>query len=236
MQITCTNCERMVPRSDVNVGQHVARCRQCNTVFDLPAQLGAVVERPIARHRAPVPQPISIHVNELASTEAAPADPYRAGGVAAPSFEIVRRWWGADAILLVLVCVAVDAFVALKHSAFILDVSGVLLTYMTVATCVNRTVIRVERGFLSIRHGPLPWSGNKRIPLESLEQVFCLEEVRQSGRSGPTIRYSVRAVMKGGRAVVLVAGLKDPAEARAIEQALESRLGIVDVPVAGEMR
>jgi hypothetical protein len=95
---------------------------------------------------------------------------------------------------------------------------------------VNRTRIAVENGVLSVRHGPLPWPGNRTIAVAELAQLFCEEVIGNKGSRS----YRVSALLKSGRKTQVLRGLGQADQALFIEQALERRLGITDVPVAGE--
>jgi hypothetical protein len=95
---------------------------------------------------------------------------------------------------------------------------------------VNSTRIAVEGGILTVRHGPLPWPGNRSLPVADLQQLFCEEVVGSKGSRS----YRLNAVLKTGKKLRLVTALKEPDQALYLEQLLETRLGIVDVAVAGE--
>jgi hypothetical protein len=107
---------------------------------------------------------------------------------------------------------------------------GVFVTYWTICGFLNRTTISLERGTLSVRHGPLPWPGNLRIESASLDQLFCKEQVDSRGSR----KYSLNALLRNGGSVALLERLSDPDHALYLEQLLETRLGIVDVAVVGE--
>ncbi|HEY7770152.1 MAG TPA: hypothetical protein VIB55_18445, partial [Longimicrobium sp.] len=93
------------------------------------------------------------------------------------------------------------------------------------------------RGHLSVRHGPIPWTGNRELPADALEQLYCQEHVTHSRNGGTTIRYSVQAIGKGSRRkITLVSGLTDRDQALFIESQVEQKLGITDRRVTSEMR
>lgn len=47
------------------------------------------------------------------------------------------------------------------------------LTYFVVCTFFNRTVVSISHEFLEVKHGPLPWMGNRRIPVGEVAQLYC---------------------------------------------------------------
>jgi hypothetical protein len=66
------------------------------------------------------------------------------------------RWWW----LLVLTYMPLAA-------------GGVFVFYMTLAALLNRTVVKVTSELLTIRHGPVPWWGNRSLPIDQLERLYC---------------------------------------------------------------
>ncbi len=113
---------------------------------------------------------------------------------------------------------------------------GIGITYYVVAGWCNRTRVLVGSGRLAVGHAPIPWFGNKEINASNLKQLYVQERITQSRRGGSTCTYEVRAVTQDGRNTKLVGGLETSEQASSIEQEVEKRLGITDVPVAGQMR
>ncbi|HLL81650.1 MAG TPA: hypothetical protein VK420_03325, partial [Longimicrobium sp.] len=164
------------------------------------------------------------------------------------ALRIERRWYAWTAIFLAFFCVfwfgflAVWYLIAFSTGAWLLMLFpllhvavGLFLAYFTVAMFVNTTEVVVADGVLTVRHGPVPWLGNRQIATGSLEQLYCEEHVSRT-RNGTTITYSVRARGKDGRMVKLVSGLPERAQALYIEQEIERHLGIADRAVAGQVR
>jgi hypothetical protein len=73
-----------------------------------------------------------------------------------------------------------------------------------------------------------------------MEDAVILVQRRPGGSrclpNQPGATYEVRAVTQEGRNTKLVGGLETSEQALSIEQAIEKRLGIRDVPVAGQLR
>ncbi len=114
---------------------------------------------------------------------------------------------------------------------------GVGIGYSAVAGLLNRTTITIERDTLTVKHGPLPWLGNREIAKQDLQQLFCREKInhrRGNASHSSTISYEVHAQL-GDSEVKLVSNLTDARQALFIEQLIETTLGVEDVPVAGEL-
>ncbi|MGD8451320.1 MAG: hypothetical protein PVJ57_05825 [Phycisphaerae bacterium] len=237
MHVHCPHCGAQIPADDLNVDSAIARCRTCNAVFSfadaLDRERGGPVTRSAASDEVPVPQPRGLHVEDWDG-----------------NLRITRRWFSPAFIFLVFFCAFWDEFLVFWYSiAFggdapwimavfpILHVAvGIGLTYFTLCGFVNRTVITVDAGQLAIRHGPLPWPGNRVVPTGDLEQLYCRERLRHSNRGRTSVQYELHAATVGGGRIKLLGMLDDPEHALFLEQRIEQYLGITDRPVRGEYR
>jgi hypothetical protein len=233
--VACPSCGTTLRGEDMSMEAMAGRCRSCDALVDLrtvlPAAQGQAYAAPEAREPIPVPLPGGVHV------EAHGRD-----------LVIVRRWFSWVYLFLAFFCVmwngillffygiifAADGPLVAKLFPLLHVAAGVFITYMTVAGFVNRTTFRIERDHLTVRHGPVPWRGNRDVSTDVLEQLFCTEQVSRS-RNGTSIRYGVDAVLKDGRHLKLATGLEAREQALFIEQAIEKHLGIADRRVRSEM-
>jgi hypothetical protein len=101
---------------------------------------------------------------------------------------------------------------------------GLLLVYATLAGLLNRTVIKVTSEFLTVRHGPVPWFGNRRMRIDELERLSCDRETDPEKHGGRYV-YEINALTKGASKVDLMTDL-DRAQALFIKQELERWLPI----------
>ena len=111
---------------------------------------------------------------------------------------------------------------------------GAAVTYSTLAGLVNRTRIDIDPMSFSIRHGPLPWRGNRTISTLEIDQLYTMEKVHR-GKHGPHYSYQLWAKLKGAPDVKLLSGLEDRDQALYIEHVVEDRMRIADRPVEGEV-
>ena len=165
------------------------------------------------------------------------------------NWRITRRWFSCVFIFLAFFCVFWDGFLVFWYSiAFgagapliaklfpILHLAlGIGLTYFTLAGFVNRTTIEVASDELTIQHGPLPWFGNHRLPVDQLEQLYSRQVVNQGKNGRISYSYKVNAVTREGKKITLLSGLTESDQALFVEQQLEQHLGIKDRPVPGEL-
>jgi hypothetical protein len=90
---------------------------------------------------------------------------------------------------------------------------------------LNRTTIRVLEGFVQVRHGPLPWSGNRALIARNIQQLFCVES-KHVQKSWVRYTYDVIAWNQDDTQDVLVAGIDDEQQALLIEREIERHLSL----------
>ena len=161
--------------------------------------------------------------------------------------EIVRTWFGWSVIATTAFAVFWDGFLFFWYSmAFgtgnammtlfpLIHVAvGVGVTYAALAGWVNRTRIAVDQGRISVRHGPLPWLGNKDLDGSNLKQLYSKEKISR-GRNSTSVKYEVHAITTSGKNEKLLSGLETSEQALYIEQEIERYFRIEDAPVRGQI-
>ncbi len=235
MKIKCKQCGAWIPAADMNLKNLVARCRACDSVFSFANVVGSTLgtgpDREV-RPQGDVALPKGITVDDL-------------GG----SLSITRRWFSAAAIALVVFCAFWDGFLfvwyftAFKEGAPLamtlfpiihLGV-GALLTYLMLASLVNRTTIEIDGPEMSIRHAPIPWPGNRNILCADIEQLYTKERVHR-GKHGVRHTYELWLREKTGGHMKLLSGIQSSEQVLFLEQAIEKHLKIADRVVAGGIR
>jgi hypothetical protein len=241
-RILCRSCSRPVDADGINLDRMIAKCGACNAVFDFSSQIrrDPAPSTALQRRRPAVPMPSNITVHRGLAGD---LDTYRSRGGAEP-IVIVRRWFTPAYLGLLFFCIGWDAFlvfwysIALRGGAWLMVVFpiahvaiGVGLTYTTLAGLINRTWIAVQDGWLTVRHGPIPWRGNHRLRVEAVKQLFC-----EQGKGKKGVSFGLFAVLDDGRKLPLVTSVETPDQALFLEQVLEDHLGIEDQEVGGEYR
>lgn len=225
----CRRCGAQILAEDANLQTLVARCRRCNEVFSFAEEVGRGAGDPAPRRRVPTPEGMRVE-----------DDGYRR--------RISWVWFGPAVLFLVLFCVCWDSFLLFWYTmAFakngpwlmfvfpLLHVAvGIGLTYTVVATLLNRTEVVVTPEQLTVRHGPVPWGGNRRLEAPRVRQVFC-DEAQTRGRRGLDVTFRVNAVLDDDLRVVLLSGLDDRGKALFVGQQLEEWLGLPHQTVPGAL-
>lgn len=169
--------------------------------------------------------------------QVAPEGGYRESAAPELRFVVERRWFGHGVWPLALFCLVWDGglFLILRDRLERGDVravmfsllhvaAGVALTYAAIGGFLNRTRIAIERGTLSVTHGPLPWLGDCRVGVAEIRDLRWDEHRTKKG--GRTL--SLRAMRANGKPVSLLDGLVDEAQAIWLRSALAERLGLVE--------
>jgi hypothetical protein len=169
-KITCPDCGVVIPAEDINIERAIAKCRACNAVVDVEQALRGYGKKSAFGKRPRVPQPPAIKFEDLGN-----------------GMRLTRRWLNWSVVFLTFFCIAWDGFLVFWYSMalqpgapWIMAVFpvchlaiGVGLTYTTLTIYLNRTVLEVDEGRLTVRNGPLPWPGNRALEVSDLEQLYC---------------------------------------------------------------
>jgi len=237
MTLFCPKCGRPIPVEDVNLSTALARCRACNNLFNvgtIPPTTPQPAAIPDPRTQPILPVSRRFHINEFAG-----------------NLTIHWRWFNITYLFLAFFCVAWDSFLVFwysmaltsRHVPWIMVVFpvahvavGVGLTYATLCGFLNATTLTVSHDALTIRHGPLPWAGNRTLPAAAIRQLHCERSGSRSRNGGTVYTYNLFATLTDGQKLKLVGGFTESADPRLLEQKIESHLRIPNQHVVGEFR
>lgn len=248
MRVSCPTCGAQIPAQDVNISRMTAKCAACQAVFAFESQVRAT---PIAV--APtttalglattVPLPAGIQLHREGPSELSSGD-YRVAAGKLGRLRITRRWFSAQHLFTLFFAIVWNSFMVVWIAGAISQggltmllfsiahiALGVWVAYKALTALLNRTVIEIDRGRLTVRHGPIPAAGNRDVALDDLRQLFTTEIADSEG--APTC--DLHAMVSNGPAITLVKELTDVRQALFIERAIEDHLEWVDQPVAGEV-
>jgi hypothetical protein len=222
----------------MHLGTFMARCRRCDDLFSFDrarARLGVAGGAAESPDDSPsagdgLPRPPGMKVERLPNV-----------------WRVSWRWFRADYLGLLAFCIFWDGFLVFWYTVGLttggppmmfvfplLHVAvGVYLTYYVLTGLLNRTTVELTPHELVIAHAPLPWAGNRRLPVSRVGQLYCEEANFQ--RNDRKV-YRLSAVLAGGDKVILLSGFADLGEPRFLKHELERRIGIVPRPVVGECR
>jgi hypothetical protein len=236
MQLSCEVCHAPLRPEDVRVDVAAAQCHTCNAVYDLSGRKArglsaSAQERPrLTRAKVPLPARFQVEDDEGAT-------------------RITWRWLDGTRIFMLCLGAVWNGALVLMYSTLLKGnlplitvllplpfvLLGLMLAYQGLAGVLNHTKIEVSREQLTLQHGPLPSSGNLKVPGHHFTQLFGVEQVLSHKGGKTTCTYDLFALDREGGKVKLITGLMEKDQVLYLEQALERRLGIEDTPVDGEL-
>jgi hypothetical protein len=235
MQLSCISCGKAIPAQDVNIDKAIAKCQACHAVFSFLDRVQGASTGP----RPAVPLPPRMRIENWG-----------------PELSITRSWYTHAVWFLLVFCIFWDGFLVVWYSlgigamlsgeaggmAWIMLVFPVLhvavglgLTYLVICIFLNKTVIKVSMGELTVRHGPVPCGGNRQVLTSDLKQLYCTETITRS-KNGCTTTYNLMALTQTGDKLKLLRGLDQLDQGLFIEQQIEQHLRIPDQRVPEEVR
>jgi hypothetical protein len=220
--VICPNCSAQVRGEHINIQEMVGKCARCDHIFRL------TLDRPV------LPR-------ETLGTE-----PSRPSGVTIEQgmndeLLLIRRWFHPALFFLLFFCIAWDGFLVFWYSmalfggvngndgfqwlAIVFPIChvavGVGLTYFVIAGFLNKTTVFLDDEILAVRHGPVPWFGNRNL---QANRILGIElDYVHSNNNNPN--YAISAHAEDGRQIVLLSGLQTK-QAEYIAWQLANKLGV----------
>lgn len=245
MRIYCPTCASKVPINDINIQEMVAKCGQCENIFNFSTTLAG--SSPV-RISSPIkcPKDVQMDIQE----------------------GVLQFSWGENAtwvlpMLLLGILFGWLSFIMIPNFfsgqlgsqeaviVIIAPFAAVLMLYWAMVLLLNRTFVTADNKRVQIWKGPLPWfgAGKHATSIERFTQWYSglyEEEVgfRSAGynqRSGYkegnyVTYYAVNAINSYGKHERVIGRLNSAEAAQYIEQQIELFLNIPDQPISGELR
>jgi predicted Zn finger-like uncharacterized protein len=238
MNIQCPSCRAKVAVEDVNLDRMLAKCRACQSVFEIGNQVpNARIASATRLDKASIPQPRSIKVEEEGVGLLLTRRWRRGSGWLLVGF---AAFW--NSILSIFIAVALfekngfpgpfPGFIWLFLTPFLLV--GIGMLYGALAFLLNRTTIRIGDGRIGVRSSPVPWPGNLSLGTQDLVQLYSRQHLSHTKGDVPMYHYEVWGLWQGGHKAKVVGGMEDQEQAYFIEHAIEKHLGLEHAPVEGE--
>lgn len=226
MDVVCPRCAAPIEAENVNLESGLAKCGECNAVFDFRQQLAdtPTPERP----EVEMPKPFCWQETF--------------DGLA-----LVYDWRSASAYGLLFFCLLWNGFMAMWYGIAIHEQEwtmaafgmihlavGLGLIYGTLAKFRNRTTITFSPDKVTVQTRPMRlFTKDQAYEPREIQQIFCEEKITRT-KNGVNRSYLVNAQLRGGETKKLLK-LEKPEQALYVEQEMERTLNIRDVRVAGEM-
>lgn len=213
MQLLCPSCGALISPDDISSDRALAICRACKTVTSLDRfgsqEVGTrVPPSSVRRRRQEIPRPNHISIKNNSR-----------------SLCIRFRWiWDSftgSAVMCFLWGCGIGFYYWIflgiggrpMWLAFIWStphvVIGLKLVYVALAGLLNHTIIKITSEFLTIRHGSIPWPGNRNFHINDLKLLYCRKDTAPEKRDW-TYVYRVSALTMEGSRLDLTGSDKTP--------------------------
>ncbi|GEM20280.1 hypothetical protein NONS58_16930 [Nitrosococcus oceani] len=107
--------------------------------------------------------------------------------------------------------------------------AGISLAYYVAALWLNKTHIYIGAEKIVIQHKPIPWRGNKEIPVSAIKQLYAKEKIFHSAE-GKSISHEIHVITHNGKNIKLIEKLESGEQAFYLEQEIKKFLKIKDTP------
>jgi len=211
-QVHCLNCGTLVPASDINIKTMTGKCAACDHIFN--------INSPSTNNdNSPPPRPKNISI-ESGSRDDFPgtqqdSNPFFKHG---ESLYLKFRWFTPMLFGLVFFCIAWDAFLVFWYSTALTQADtpwimivfpighlavGVGLTYSTIAGLLNTTHVYADQHVVSVKHGPVPWRGNKEIPAKDIRKLTIEHSLTAHRNNSSQSSFKIMADVNGAETQLL---------------------------------
>jgi len=240
--VQCETCSAPIPAANVELALMIAKCDQCDAVFSFAGHVRHsdqdAVNRVLgggAAHARPVPTDHKVRESDTGD-----------------GLTLTMSWFSAKTIFMAFFAVFWNGFLVVWYSIgfaalaagetetivmlvfpVLHVVAGFYIAYAALTGFVNTTTVTVNRSGIEVRHGPLPWPGNKTLDSGEIAQLYVSPR-QVSSKNASQIVYDVTAVGPDNREIVLVKGVENDNAAVFMERRIETWLGIEDRQVPGQ--
>jgi hypothetical protein len=146
---------------------------------------------------------------------------------------IEKKWYSTRYVLLFLFSLIWNSFPFVFYPAIVLEqvslvaylflilyaIAGIWMFYSAICGFINKTSIQADKESIRVRHNPLPWTGQRSILKQDIDQVYVVQQIHFN-KGTSYITYSVDLLTKYDKTLTLLEGLDTLTEARFIEQKL----------------
>ena len=241
-QSLCPGCHRPVFANEAGASS----CAVCGTDYDGSLIVEAEHESVRAKVRKESYAPDGLRATRIPAATGYGTDLVARAG-AEQKGDLRLQWEGAqrsrnafaELLPVLMATVVAGAFFPdagmISRLAVAMVVAG--LTYLVVLTLVGdslRFFFEVSADDLVVRQGSM-WSQElDRVPAQEVDQLYVIEYTKAN--EAQEQRYEVRCRTDSGDVLSLCRGLHSLEQALWIEYQIERHLGVVDLPVEGEVR
>ena len=230
LDLVCDKCGSTIDGANVNINSSLAKCSNCNSVFNIKDDLFFLNDR---KGRPEMIMPEGTDVLELSDSLDIRLDWLKShpqGTLGFLTFFTVI--WNGILAVMVAGALAAGSFESITFMSLHLLVGMGLIYYLS-TIYLNYTDIIVNRSYIEISHRPLknPFVRSKRIEIDELDQLHVSKYVASTTNGNPNYAYALYATLKtNGKKIQLIKGMNRETQLY-LEQEIERYLKIKDRPV-----
>ena len=232
MHLNCPDCTTEVLAEDMNLVKTIAKCKECNNIFDFTRELEEAQFPALINSAPEIIMPPGIEVLKMMHELEVSIKWREKANYFTPLFAL---FWNMFLLFMVPIMFMTGEIMAILFMIpFIL--AGVWLIYSSVSYLVNTTYILVDEEQISIEHRPINFliQKDRYFPTEMVQQLFVKRYEVGKKNDRPIWAWSLDAQLKDGTSVNLIKNIHNLKDAQYIEQEVEKYLNISNEPVAGE--
>ncbi len=231
----CPACRHFIKGEDINIDKLIARCCNCDHVFNFDGVLTGDAFNPYKRPEMLIPN--GLEVLRLYNELDVQINWFRNISRSGLAFYIVFTLvWNLILLPFVLIAIFFGEWHMLLFSSLHILV-GVGMLFRLLAIFINTSHLNVTRRWLNIRTSPIAWPfrRNRRIPVQDIRQLYVTQYEESRTNDRPNYAYALHAILKNGEKLKLIRGM-NLETMRYLEHEIESFLRIENVPVKDEYK
>lgn len=233
LHVKCTECGNDIPARDVNLTDALAKCNDCNNIF----QFDEEIFPEWTRRKPEMFIPEGTEVLKLPSELDIQVDWFRSQSKAGLGFKTFFAFvWNLMLLPFVISAISAGQFQVLLFAAIHIIV-GLGFIGNIISTFINKTNISVTKRYIQIKQSPIPsfLKKNAKIPTGDIKQLYVTRYVSSTTNGVANHAYALYVITKDGRKHVLVKGMNKESSLY-LEQEIEMFLEIEDIEIIGEVR
>jgi len=225
VQVVCTNCAEVVPASDLNINDMIAKCQCCDSIFSIKKIVSELQAKTDSLYTDEIGRPEGIELNYFHN-----------------EFEITARQ--PLPIFDIIMACSAPLFLFIGLGLFFGDGAIIGLPVATISAIVlvwsivklirsksNRVYVTINDHSLDVAYRPKNFVKDQSFLVSEIEQAFVKADPVMGGHAV----YLVINDPNGQSQKRLMGGMKSLLKAKYIEQELERKLGITNKKVSGEI-
>lgn len=231
--LSCPNCEHFVKAEDINIDKTLAKCSNCDHVFNFGHNYPHLAD---AYSRPDLLIPEGLEVLKLRSELDVQVNWWKSGSKGFTGFLLTfTLMWNLILLPFVITAIASGQLYILLFTSVHLLV-GISMLARVFAQFFNTTHVNLTRRYLEIKTRPVPdlFRKDRKIPVEEIEQLYVTKYVSARKNNTPQYAHALYALLKNGKKIRLVKGMNLETQ-RYLEHEMESFLHIEDEKVEGEL-